>query len=115
MRYVSDHNLICRYLAGDIEADVVEKAAAEYVEEESAKAKLPDLEKKIQELTALLAKKEELLSKEKKAAERYYSQEAMVYERWSAALKVIREVEKQWFHRPSLKEALQKYNAILSR
>ena len=115
IRYVSDHNLICRYLAGDIEADVVEKAAAEYVEEESAMAKLPELEKKIQELTTLLIEKENLLAKEKKAAEKYCQQEMVVYERWRAASEVIGEVEKQWFHRPSIKEALQKYNAHILR
>lgn len=126
MRYVGDHNLLCKYLAGDIEADVVEKAAAEYIEEESAKSRLPELEKKIQELTALIAEKESsLCAKEKEACESH-RQEMMIYERMSAtsivirerlsaASKVIKEVEKQWFHRPSLKEELQRYKAIMTR
>lgn len=122
MRYVSDNNLLCGYLAGDIEADVVEKAATEYIEEESAKARLPELEKKIQELTALvvekeklLAKKEELVLAEKESAEKYYQQGVRMYKKLNAASKVIEEVEKQWFHKPSLMEAIQIYKAVMTR
>ena len=114
MRYVSDHNLICKYLAGDVDADAV-KMAVEDNKEDEDKKKISDLEKKIQELTTLLIEKENLLAKEKKAAEKYCQQEVVVYERWRAASKVIGEVEKQWFHRPSIKEALQEYNALLLR
>lgn len=115
MRYVSDHNLLCKYLAGDIEADVIKQAAAERIDEENARVKLPELEKKIQELTTLvaakekfLAKTEELLRAEKARSNR---QEMLVY----TASEVIREVEKQWFHGPSLKEKLQGYMAVVTR
>lgn len=121
VRYVNDHNLLCKYLAGDIEADVVKQAAAECIDEENARVKLPELEKKIQELTKLvaekeklLAKTEELLSAEKQRAVKCYQQEMLVYERLSAASKVIGEMEKQWFHRPSIKKALQAYKAAVS-
>ena len=112
MRYVGDHNLLCRYLAGDIEADALEKAATEYIEEESAKAKLPELEKKIQELTTLLTekevllvKREALLSEKGKEAIEIHRQGMEFYRGWKNASKVIWEVEKQWFHRPSLKRS----------
>lgn len=122
MRYVSDHNILCKYLVGDIEADIVEKAAAERIDEENARIKLPELEKEVQKLATLLAEKENLLAKkeeelsmEKKEVEESFKQEMMIYKRLSAASKVIEEVEKQWFHRPSLMEAIQIYKAVMTR
>lgn len=121
VRYVSDHNLLCKYLAGDIEADVVKKAAAERTDEENARLKLPELEKKIQELTTrvaeaekFLAKTEELLSKKGREATESQRQGLEFYKMWSAASIVIREAEKQWFSRPSLKRAIRTYKAVVA-
>lgn len=116
MRYVGDHNLLCKYLAGDIEADAVEKAATERIDEENARLKLSELEKEIQKLTAfigeqdkLLTKKDALLLKKDEEITASFKEELWIDKKLNAALKVIDEAEKLWFKGSSLKKALEEY------
>jgi len=102
MRYVRDHNLICKYLAGDVDADAV-KMAVEDNKEDEDKKKINELEEKIQGLERLVCEKVELITDYRETGNRLSKIEG-------AAEILYAEVSRQWFNRSAVKDALESFN-----
>ncbi|TAN58586.1 hypothetical protein EPN15_00575 [Patescibacteria group bacterium] len=103
-RYISNCNLLCKYLAGDVDADAVKSAATELIEEEEAKKRILELEERIKDLNKLLSEKDQIIYKKDKLMEDYRGRADKIID---AAETLYIDVNQQWFHRPAVKKALK--------
>lgn len=106
LRYVPDPNLLCRYLLGETIEDEVRTAAAEYIEEVSAREQLAEALKRLAELEQRV---QDLAAEVSREANVRNDTVGRVWLWYNAAWKLQFAAQRQWLKGRSIRQALREF------